>query len=175
MTSNTSTGQFQPLETISTPQIHHLTVLSHFTHLFDLYQPVSSCSRAEKTRMNSYNCSPLRPKMDGWSLTASRIYVNGLPWRAASDIPPSPLRTTVPCRRCKPVLPWFQPLTCSIPNLLSQWIIISSPYHSIMRPIRSTPVNSSRPSRPSSEDEHYCGPKCADSVLPSIKFVSSIP
>jgi len=37
MKSSTSTGRFQPLETISTPQIHHLSVLSHLTCLFHLY------------------------------------------------------------------------------------------------------------------------------------------
>src|SRR6266853_5873913 len=120
MTSSTSMGQFQPLETISTPQIHHLTVLPSFSCLFHLYSPVSSCSSAEKTRMNSYNCSLLRPKMKVESFAASRIYVNGHSWRATLDTTPSQLRTTVLCHRFKPVLPWLQPLIYSIPNLLSR-------------------------------------------------------
>src|SRR5216683_8071478 len=111
MTSNTSTGQFQPLETISTPQIHHVTVLPCLTRLFHLYSPVSSCSSAEKTRMNSYNCSLLRPKMKVESFAASRIYVNGHSWRATSDTPQSQLRTTALCHRCKPVLLCLLPLT----------------------------------------------------------------
>src|SRR6266853_6137637 len=106
------------------------------------------------------------------SFTVSRFYVDGHPWRASLDTPPSQLRTTVQCHRCRPVLHSLQLLTFSIPNLLSHWIILSSHYHSITHPIRSIAVNSSRPSRPSSEEDHCCGLKCADSAPPSIKFVS---
>src|SRR5216683_1285832 len=108
-------------------------------------------------------------------LSALRIYVSGPPLRASSDTPPSQLRTTVLCHRCKPVLHSPQPLTYSIPNLLSKCVILSSYCLSITHPITSTPVSSSRPSRPSSEEDHCYGQRCAAYVPPSTKSVPSTP
>src|SRR5713101_6105066 len=102
--------------------------------------------------MKAYNYSQLQPKMQVKGFYALSLSVNGHPLRATLSTLPSQLRMTVLCHRCKPVLHSPQPLTFSIPNLLSHWIILSCHYYSITHPIRSTPVNSSRLSRPSSEE-----------------------
>src|SRR6266851_159577 len=125
--------------------------------------------------MKPYKCSEWQPKIQVKSLTVPCFYVNGHPWRATLDTPPSQLRTNVLCHRCRPVLHSPQPLTYSIPNLLSQCVIISSHCLSITHPIRSKPVNSSRLSRPSSEEDRCYGHRCAAYVPPSTRFVPSIP
>src|SRR6266851_6098381 len=125
--------------------------------------------------MKAYNYSQLQLKIQVKRLSALRIYVNGHPWRATLDTPLSQLHMVVLCHRCKLALLWPQPSTHSIPNLLSQWVMLSSYYHSITHPIRSTPVNSSRPSRPSSEEGRCYGQRCAAYVPPSIRFVPSTP
>src|SRR6266851_10396367 len=102
--------------------------------------------------MKAYNYSELQPKMKVKGQAASCIYVSGQPWRATLDTPLSQLRMNVLCHRCRPVLHSPQPLTYSIPNLLSQCVILSNYCLSITHPIRSTPVTSRRPSRPSSEE-----------------------
>src|SRR6266851_1866654 len=108
-------------------------------------------------------------------LSASRIYVSGHSWRATLDTPPSQLRTNVLCHRCRPVLHSPQRLTSSILDLLSEWVILSSHCLSITHHIRSTPVNSSRPSRSSSEGGRCYGQRCAAYVPLSTKFIPSTP
>src|SRR5216683_6375297 len=103
-------------------------------------------------------------------ISASRIYMYGHSWRTCLDTPLSQLRMTVLCHRCRPILHSPQPLTFSIPNLLSHCIILSSHYHSITHPIRSTPASLSRPSRPSSEEGRCYGQRCAAYVPLSTKF-----
>src|SRR5216683_5313450 len=119
--------------------------------------------------MKPYKCSEWQPKMQVESFTVSRFYVNGHPWRATLDTPPSQLRTNVLCHRCRPVLHSPQPLTYSIPNLLSQLVILSSHCLSITHHIRSTPINSRRPSRPSSEGGRCYGQRCVAYVPPLSK------
>src|SRR6266851_2496796 len=125
--------------------------------------------------MKAYNYSQLQPKMQVKGLSALSIYVDGHPWRATLDTLPSRLRMTVLYHQCKPILRAPQPLTYSIPNLLSEWVILPSHYHSITHPIRSTPGNSSRPSRPSSEEDRCYGQRCAAYVPPSTRFIPSTP
>src|SRR6266853_4935612 len=125
--------------------------------------------------MKAYDYSHLQPKMHIKRVSALSIYVAGHPWRATLDIHPSQLRMTVLCHRCRPVLHSPQPLTYSIPNLLSQCVILSSHCLSITHPIRSKPVYSRRISRPSSEEDRCYGHRCAAYVPPSTRFVPSIP
>src|SRR5216683_6226182 len=171
MKSSTSTGQFQLAGTVSTPQIHNMPILSHLVYLFHLYSPVSCCSGTEKTLMKAYNYSQLQLKMQVKRLSAFRIYVFGHPWCATLDTLPSQLHMTLLCHRCKPVLHSPQPLTFSIPNLLSEWVNLSSHCLSIMHHIRSTPVSLSRPSQPSNEEGHCYGQRCVAYVSPSTTFV----
>src|SRR5712671_1075058 len=125
--------------------------------------------------MKACNYSQLHPKVQVKGVSALSIYVDGHTWRAALDTPLSQLRMTVLCHRCRPVLHTPQPLTYSIPNLLSKWVILSSHCLSITHPIRSTPVNSSRLSRPSNEEDRCYGQRCAAYVPPSTRFIPSTP
>src|SRR6266851_7705344 len=125
--------------------------------------------------MEAYNYSQSQLKIQVKGLSALSIYVDGHTWRATLDTPLSQLRMTVLCHRCRPVLHSPQPLTYSIPYLLSKWVILSSHCLSITHHIRSTPVNSSRLSRPSSEDGRCYGQRCAAYVPPLTRFVPSTP